>query len=117
MGTYYIPRNVKGEGRILFIFTGKSLMYTAIGAGIGFPIQFIVANIIRVQYWGVVATLIGALIGFTIGTLKIPKLSFIKNSNDIAGENIDEIIKRYFMFKKEKNKIYINKEMEVKKDV
>lgn len=116
MGTYYIPRNVKGEGRILFIFTGKSLMYTAIGALIGFPIQFIVANIIGIQYWGVVATLIGALIGFTIGTLKIPKLSFIKNSNDIAGENIDEIIKRYFMFRKQKNKIYINKEEEVKKD-
>lgn len=32
MGPYYIPRNVKDEGRILFIFTGKSMIYTVIGA-------------------------------------------------------------------------------------
>lgn len=25
MGTYNLPRNVKGEGRILFVFTGKVL--------------------------------------------------------------------------------------------
>ena len=27
MGTYNLPRNVKGEGRILFVFTGKSFIY------------------------------------------------------------------------------------------
>ena len=112
MGTYYIPRNVKGEGRILFIFTGKSLMYTAIGTAIGFPIYFIISKILGISYWGMLAIAIGALIGFTIGTLKVPKLNFIKNSQDIAGENVDEIIKRYFMFKKEKNKIYINKRID-----
>ena len=118
MGTYNLPRNVKGEGRILFIFTGKSLMYTGIGAGIGFPIQFIMSNILGIHYWGMIAIAIGGLIGFTIGTLKIPKLTFIKNSQDIAGENIDEIIKRYIKFRKEKNKIYINKgeTEEVKED-
>ena len=35
MGTYYIPRNYKGESRILYIFTVKSLITTAIGAGVG----------------------------------------------------------------------------------
>ena len=35
MGTYYIPRNVKGETRILYIFTVKSLITTAVGALIG----------------------------------------------------------------------------------
>ncbi len=34
MGTYNIPRNVKGEGRILFIFSGKSLIYTMIGGAL-----------------------------------------------------------------------------------
>lgn len=34
MGTYNIPRNVKGEGRILFVFSGKSLIYTVIGGAI-----------------------------------------------------------------------------------
>ncbi len=108
MGTYYIPRNVKGEGRILFIFTGKSLMYTAVGAAVGFPIHFITSNFFGIQYLGLIAVAIGGLIGFSIGTLKIPKLTFIKNSQDIAGENIDEIIKRYIKFKKDKNRIYIN---------
>ena len=31
MGTYNVPRNVKGEGRILFIFTTKSLIYSSRG--------------------------------------------------------------------------------------
>ena len=35
MGTYYIPRNYKGETRILYIFTTKSLITTAIGDGVG----------------------------------------------------------------------------------
>ena len=29
MGTYYIPRNLKGESRILLIFSVKGLIYTA----------------------------------------------------------------------------------------
>ena len=35
MRTYEIPRNYKGEGRILFIFSTKALIYTVIGAAIG----------------------------------------------------------------------------------
>ena len=41
MGTYNIPRNVKGEGRILFIFSTKSLITTCIGGGVGLFIYFI----------------------------------------------------------------------------
>ena len=36
MGTYNLPRNVKGEGRILFVFSTKALIYTVVGIGIGF---------------------------------------------------------------------------------
>ena len=32
MGTYNIPRNLKGETRLLYIFSIKSLITTAIGA-------------------------------------------------------------------------------------
>ena len=112
MGTYYIPRNVKGEGRILFIFTGKSLIYTAIGAAVGFPIYFILSNILEIGIYGVIVMGICALIGFAIGTLKIPQISILRGCKDIAGENIDEIVKRYFKFRKKKNTIYINKEKE-----
>lgn len=31
MGTHMIPRNTKGEGRILFVFSTKALIYTAVG--------------------------------------------------------------------------------------
>ena len=31
MGTYMIPRNTKGEGRILFIFSTKALIFTVVG--------------------------------------------------------------------------------------
>ena len=41
MGTYNLPRDVKGEGRILFIFTGKSMLYTAIGATVGFVLFYL----------------------------------------------------------------------------
>ena len=45
MSTHYIPRNVKGEGRFLYIFTTKSLITSAIGAGIGFIFYYIFVNI------------------------------------------------------------------------
>ena len=32
MGTYNIPRNTKGEGKILIIFSIKAFIYTIIGA-------------------------------------------------------------------------------------
>lgn len=32
---YQIPRNVKGEGRILFIFSTKALITTGMGAAVG----------------------------------------------------------------------------------
>ena len=35
MSTHYIPKNLKGETRILVIFTTKSLITTAIFAVIG----------------------------------------------------------------------------------
>ena len=41
MGTYNIPRNVKGEGRILFIFSTKSLIYSVIGAVAGLLFYFL----------------------------------------------------------------------------
>ena len=45
MGTYNLPRNVKGEGRILFIFTGKSMIWTVVAATIGLPFYFILSHL------------------------------------------------------------------------
>ena len=71
MNTYNLPRNVKGEGRILFIFSTKALIYTAIGAGVGI-IFYIIFTLLGVGYSGLVIMGIFGLIGFIIGTFKIP---------------------------------------------
>lgn len=105
MGTYYIPRNLKGNSRILYIFTIKSLLYTGVGAAIGLIFYFIFAVILRLQNVGVVAIAIFAAIGFAIGSVKIPRLSGIASTKNVAGDSLDEVIKRYMLFRNNR-KVY-----------
>lgn len=104
MGTYYIPRNYGGESRILYIFSVKSLISTAIGAAIGLVFYFMF-KIMGLNTVGVVLLAIFALIGYIFGALKIPTISGIPITKKIGGEPISEIIWRYIKFKKNK-KIY-----------
>ncbi|MFR0822437.1 MAG: PrgI family mobile element protein [Clostridia bacterium] len=106
MGTYNIPRNVKGEGRILFIFSTKSLIYSAAGVIIGLPFYFIFSAC-NMTVVGIVITAFFALIAFITATFKIPELGGIKITKKVGGENIDEVIKRAIRFKKNGNKVYI----------
>lgn len=107
MGTYYIPRNVKGEGRILFIFSTKGLIYTCVGAGIGGVIYYIL-RLLGLGIAGIIIMLILALLGFLIGTLKMPNTNAFEITRKTGGENIDDIIVRAIKFKKNKAKIYVN---------
>lgn len=113
MGTYNLPRNVKGEGRILFIFTTKSLIYTAIGAGIGLIFYFIF-TLLKLTFVGIIFVAVFALIGYTIGMLKVPNIGSLKATKVVGGENLDDVIKRAINFKRKKNRIYVydNKEVE-----
>ena len=106
MGTYNIPRNLKGETRILYIFSIKSLISTAIGAAIGGIFYFIFGTM-GMKNVGMIILAIFALIGFAVGAFKIPTLAGIPFTKKIGGESIDEIILRYMRFKKNR-KIYIN---------
>lgn len=106
MGTYNIPRNVKGEGRLLFIFSTKSLIYTAIGAVVGLPFYFIF-SLFKLKLVGIIIILFLGLIGFLIGTFKFPEFAGLKFTKVVGGENIDDIIKRAFKFKKNGKKVYI----------
>ena len=106
MGTYNVPRNVKGEGRILFIFSTKSLITTCIGAGIGIVFYFIF-KLLGLTIVGIVITLIFALIGYAIGMFKVPDTNGLEITRKTGGENIDDVIKRYIMFKKNKKKLYV----------
>ena len=50
---------------------------------------------------------IGGLIGFGIGTLKVPESRNFEFFRKTGGENIDEILFRIIKFKKQGNKIYL----------
>lgn len=105
MGTYYIPRNVKGETRLLYIFSIKSLITTAMGAIVGVLFYALFA-IIGLQTAGWIALAIFALIGFVVGAVKIPIVAGIPVTRKIGGESLDQIIINYFKFKKTR-KLYV----------
>lgn len=116
MGTYYLPRNVKGEGRILFIFSTKALIYTAIGIGIGLIFWWIL-KLANLGSIGIAFIIAFALIGFAIGTLKVPNSVAFDITRKTGGENLDDVIMRWLKFKlKNKNKIYVYTEGGTKDD-
>lgn len=113
---YQIPRNVKGEGRILFIFSTKALITTGIGAAVGLVFWWIFKTV-GLSAVGVIFLIIFALIGFGIGTLKVPNTTAFEITRKTAGENIDDVILRWIKFKmKSKKKIYVYTEGGTKDD-
>ena len=115
MGPYYIPRNVNDEGRILFIFTGKSIIYTAIGAVIG-TIFYLILKLFNLGLLAMLPVIIFAGIGYIIGTFKVPELGAFSFTKKVGGENIDDVILRAIKFKLSKNKIYVYDNKEETKD-
>lgn len=115
MGPYNIPRNVKDEGRILFIFTGKSMIYTVVAAAIGFIFYLIIAAF-GAKMIGMIVIAIFAVIGFCIGTFKVPDLGAFAFTKKVGGENIDDVIIRAIKFKKANNRIYTYEIEEETKD-
>lgn len=113
MQTYEIPRNYKGEGRILYIFSMKGLAFTAVGIALGLIFYFIF-NLFGATVPGVVATIICGAIGFLIGTFSIPDTKKFKFTEKTGGENIDDVIMRAIKFKRKKNKIYVYMKEETK---
>ena len=111
MGTYNLQKKKKGEGRILFIFTGKSMIYTVIAGAIGLLFYFIFSAF-GLNFVGIVITACFALIGFLIGTLKVPNLEKFDFTRKTGGENLDDVIRRAIKFKTKGKKIYIYKEEE-----
>ena len=115
MGTYNIPRNVKGEGRILYVFSIKSMIYSLIGVIVGLPI-YLVFSMLNMKLIGIILLAILAGIGFVIATFKIPEIGKLKSTKTVGGEKIDDIIKRAFLFRRKKNKIYMYTNEEEKKN-
>ena len=106
MGTYQIPRNYRGETRLLYIFTIKSLITTLVGAGIG-AIFFLIFSIVGLKKIGLIILAIFALLGYVAGAFKIPTIVGLPVTKKIGGESIYEIVLRYIKFNKNR-KIYTN---------
>lgn len=104
MATHYIPRNLKGETRILIIFTVKSLIYTGVGIFIGLIFYFIFGSILGIKPLGIALMALMALVGYLIATIKVPYIPGIKTTKDMAGDTIDELIIRYIKFSNNKRK-------------
>jgi len=116
MGTYYIPRNYRGESRILYIFTVKSLITTAVGAMFG-SIFLLIFQAMKMKMVGVVIMAFFALVGFVVGALKIPTVVAFPITKKIGGEPIGEIILRYFKFRQNRKMyIYIKSEKKQKEE-
>lgn len=105
MGTYNIPRNLRGETRILNIFSVKSLITTALGALVGLIFYFIFM-FIGLKTVGIIIMAVFALIGYAIGAFKIPTIAGLPFTKKVGGESIDEIIRRYIKFRRNR-KMYI----------
>lgn len=62
---------------------------------------------------GIVLIVLLALIGFGIGTLKVPNTTAFEITRKTGGENLDDVIRRWLKFKfKNKNRIYVYTEHE-----
>ena len=116
-GSYVVPRNVKGESRLLYIFTIKSFIATLAfglsGLGIWFLIQTLAGFTSSIFVTiAVVAVLAG--IGYALATVKIPDIPMMGALRKAGGENIGAMLIRLVTFRKKK-KIYVyNYKREIK---
>ena len=98
------------------IFSTKSLIWTVGMTIIGFVIYSLL-KVIKLGTVGIVILAIFAILGFVIGTCKMPRIESLKISRQTEGENLDEIIKRAIKFKMKKNKIYVYAKEEKDNDI
>lgn len=114
-GPYNIPRNYKGENKILFIFSMKAFLFTIGGVVIALPFYFIF-KALKMGMIGLILIVVFGLIGFAAGTFKIPDNANWEFTKKVGGESIDTIFLRWFRFKQKHSRIYVYKEEEAKDD-
>lgn len=103
--TYSVPRNVKGETRLLYIFSIKSLLFT-IGFGLFGIIFYFIFRLMNLNLVGIVFVVIFAAIGFGVGSLVIPDSPLVGSLRKAGGEAVSDILFRLITFKRRK-KIYL----------
>lgn len=114
-GPYNIPRNYKGESKILFIFSTKSFLFTIGGAVVGI-LFYLLFSMLRLKTIGLFLIVLFGILGFAIGTFKIPDNANLNFSRKVGGEAIDTVFIRWMKFKRKNNRIYVYKEEDSKDD-
>ena len=105
--SYFVPRSVKGETRLLVIFSVKSFIFTAIFGLIGGGIWYLGSALFKMSiFTGLIITGIFGGIGYVIGAAKIPDSPIMGSFQKAGGEYISDIIYRFITFKRRK-KIYV----------
>lgn len=103
------------NGRILYIFTPKSIITTTIGIIIGLVFYYIFGKVLSLTWLGVGFIAFFALIGYGIATLKMPDTNTFEITRKTGGERLDDILIRAFKFKNKGKRIYLYTKEEFKK--
>ncbi len=106
--TYSVPRSVKGESRILYIFTFKSIITSVVGGIIG-VIPYMIFVMLNQGFAGTVSIGVCAVLGYLAGILTIPDSPYVGKLRKAGGEKVTDIIIRAITFQNRK-KIYVYRE-------
>lgn len=105
--SYFVPRSVKGESRLLVIFSIKSFIFTAILGLIGGGIWYLGSSFFGMgMIPGLIITGIFGGLGYIIGTAKIPDSPIMGAFQKAGGEYLSDILLRFITFRNRK-KIYL----------
>ena len=111
--TYTVPRSVKGESRILYVFSVIGLVMTVAFGLVGFMIKTLLGGLLPgIAGWIIV--ILFAAAGFAVGSLKIPDTHLVGPLQKAGGEKILDILVRSVTFMKRK-RIYIYRYNELEK--
>ena len=105
--SYVIPRDTKGEGKILMIFSKKSFLWTIGCASVALITIYPLFAILKLSIIGMIGVLLFGLIGFGIGSLKMPNSNNFEILRKTGGEDVDEILIRLLKFKRGGKKLYL----------
>lgn len=107
-GSYYVPRSVKGETRLLYIFTIKSFIATLIFALIGVVVYLLLSSTTGMELIpGLILIAVFGALGYAITSITIPDIPQMGVLRKAGGENIGSMIVRLISFRFTKKKIYL----------
>lgn len=109
MRKHEIPRESKNEGKILYFFSGRSIITTIIGMGVGLIAGYFLKVLLPTIGLPIAVAFFG-LIGFLIGTVRIPEIASFPITKSLSGMYVDEAVMKYIKFKNRRSLKVLEKE-------